>query len=100
MFTAVGYQVLIRGFRLALSVEGLKPHTIENYEREAERFAAAYEGQDPQPVTIGTLARRRWWARQGFGEYPWARRRYKQPNGTSGAGMSPRGCCGGARRGH
>ena len=51
MFTAVGYQVLIRGFRLALSVEGLRPHTISNYVREAERFAAAHEGQEPQSVT-------------------------------------------------
>ena len=40
MFTAVGYSVLIRGFRLALSVEGLKPRTIENYVSDTERFAA------------------------------------------------------------
>ena len=51
MFTAAGYQVLIRGFRLALSVEGLKPRTIENYVRDTERFAAAHKAQDPQAVT-------------------------------------------------
>lgn len=41
MFTAGGYQVLIRGFRVALIVRGLRPHTIDNYVREAEQFAAA-----------------------------------------------------------
>ena len=51
MFTAVGYQVLIRGFRLALSVEGLRPHTIDNYVRDVERFAASHEGVDPQAVS-------------------------------------------------
>ena len=51
MFTTVGYSVLVRGFRLALSVEGLKPHTINNYVRDIGRFAAAHEGQDPQSVT-------------------------------------------------
>ncbi len=39
MFTAVGSSVLIRGFRLALTVEGLKPHTVDNYVRDVERFA-------------------------------------------------------------
>ena len=38
MDTAVGYSVLLRGFRLALTVEGLKPHTIENYLRDVGRF--------------------------------------------------------------
>lgn len=51
MFTAAGYQVLIRGFPLALSVEGLQPRTIANYVRDTERFAAAHAGQDPQSVT-------------------------------------------------
>ena len=51
MFTAVGYPVLIRGFRLALSVEGLKPRTIKNYVSDTERFAAAHESLDPQSVT-------------------------------------------------
>jgi len=37
--TAVGSSVLIRGFRLALTVEGLKPHTVDNYVRDVERFA-------------------------------------------------------------
>ena len=39
MFTAVGSSVLIRGFRLVLTVEGLKPHTVDNYVRDVERFA-------------------------------------------------------------
>ena len=39
MDTAVGSSVLIRGFRLALTVEGLKPHTVDNYVRDVERFA-------------------------------------------------------------
>ena len=39
MHTAVGYPVLIRGFRLALSVEGLRPHTVDNYVRDVQRFA-------------------------------------------------------------
>ena len=51
MDTAVGYSVLIRGFRLALSVEGLKPHTIACYLWDAERFAAHYAGRDPQSIT-------------------------------------------------
>lgn len=42
MFTAIGSSVLIRGFRLALSVEGLKPHTVDNYVRDVERFAQRY----------------------------------------------------------
>ncbi len=49
MDAAVGYSVLIRGFRLALSVEGLKQHTIDNYVRDVERFG---EGQsDVSSVT-------------------------------------------------
>ena len=39
MFTAVGYSVLIRGFRLALTAEGLRPHN-NNYVGDVERFAA------------------------------------------------------------
>ena len=35
MDTAVGSSVLVRAFRLALSVEGLKPKTISDYVREA-----------------------------------------------------------------
>lgn len=51
MDTAFGYSVLVRGFRLALSVEGLKPHTINCYVRDVERFAAYQEASDPLSVT-------------------------------------------------
>ena len=37
MVTAVGYPVFVRGFRLALTVEGLKSHAIDNYIRDVER---------------------------------------------------------------
>ena len=40
MFTAVGWSVEVRGFRLALRVEGLRPHTVDNYIRDVERLAA------------------------------------------------------------
>ena len=51
MVTAVGYPVLIRGFRLALSVEGLRPKTIANYVRDVERFAAQAGVASPEEVT-------------------------------------------------
>ncbi len=39
MQTAGGFSALLRGFRLALTVEGLRPHTIHSYLRDVERFA-------------------------------------------------------------
>ena len=51
MVTAVGYPVLIRGFRLALSVEGLRPKTIAKYVRDVERFAAQAGVASPEEVT-------------------------------------------------
>ena len=51
MDTAVGYSVLLRGFRLDLSVDGLKPHTISNYVRDAERFASLHAGRDRQSIS-------------------------------------------------
>ena len=50
MNTAVGCSVLLRGFRLALSVEGLRPHTIGNYCRDVERLAN-YVDKDPHTVS-------------------------------------------------
>jgi len=50
MDRAVGYSVLIRGFRLALSVEGLRPHTVDNYVRDVERFSG-FHGGAPASVT-------------------------------------------------
>lgn len=40
MDTATGYPVLIRAFRLALTVEGLRPRTVQNYVGSAQQFAA------------------------------------------------------------
>ena len=51
MHTAVGYPVLIRGFRLALTVEGLRPHIINNFVRDVERLASHYDGRDPHSIT-------------------------------------------------
>ena len=43
MDTAVGSSVLTRGFRLALTVEGLKPHPVDNYVRDVECFASHHQ---------------------------------------------------------
>ncbi len=51
MVTAVGYPVLVRAFRLALTVDVLKPHTIQSYVRVVERFAAHVGGCDPDSIT-------------------------------------------------
>ncbi len=51
MQTAVGFPVLIRAFRLALTVEGLRPHTVYNYVRDVERFA--HHCHRPKPKSIG-----------------------------------------------
>ena len=40
MDTATGSPVLIRAFRLALTVEGLRPRTVQNYVSSAQQFAA------------------------------------------------------------
>ena len=45
MDTAVGSSVLVRAFRLALSVEGLKPKTISDYVREVERLGTFLDGR-------------------------------------------------------
>jgi site-specific recombinase XerD len=51
MVTAVGTSVLIRAFRLALSVEGLKPKTISDYVREAERLCKFLDGRPVDSFT-------------------------------------------------
>jgi len=51
MDTAVGSPHLIRAFRLALQVGGLRPHTIANYVRDAERFAR-FKGEHPLGSSI------------------------------------------------
>ena len=40
MDTAVGSSVLIQAFRLALTVEGLRPHTVQNYVGSVSQLAA------------------------------------------------------------
>ena len=51
MDTAVGSSVLVRAFRLALSVEGLKPKTISDYVREVERLGTFLDGRPFETVT-------------------------------------------------
>ena len=46
MDTAGGLSGLVRGFRLALTVEGLRSSTISHYVRDAERLAHHLEGLD------------------------------------------------------
>ena len=65
MQTAVGFPVLISAFRLSLTVEGLRPHTVHNYTREAERLAAYFQGRKPRSISasdirtyVGTLQER------------------------------------------
>ncbi len=53
MRTAVDFSALIRAFRLSLTVEGLKPHTVGCYVRDAERLAAFCGDCKPSSVTSG-----------------------------------------------
>ncbi len=52
MRTAVGSSALIRAFHLALTVEGLKPHTVQPYVANARSFADHLDGR---PVSKATL---------------------------------------------
>ena len=58
MNTAVGSSVLVRAFRLALSVEGLKPKTISDYVREVERLGTFLDGRplDGRPLISEVVA--------------------------------------------
>jgi len=51
MDTAVGSSVLVRAFKLALTVEGLKPKTVSDYAREAERLGKFLDGRPFVSVT-------------------------------------------------
>jgi site-specific recombinase XerD len=51
MYTAGGFSALLRGFRLALTVEGLRPHTIHSYLRDVERFTESVDGRSPRSVS-------------------------------------------------
>ena len=55
MLTAVGFPVLNRAFRLALTVEGLQPHTISNYTRDVERFTAHFKGRKPKSISASDI---------------------------------------------
>ncbi len=55
MQTAVGFPVLIRAFRLTLSVEGLRPHTIHNYTRDVERFAHYFHERKPKSIAASDI---------------------------------------------
>ena len=80
MDRAVGYSVLLRGFRLALSVVGLKPHTVTCYVRDAERLPSKHP--DVRSVTA-------------------VRARYSRPSSTFPSGVpvwhrvrgGPASCC-------
>lgn len=51
MYTAGGFSALLRGFRLALTVEGLRPHTIHSYLRDVERFTEWVDGRSPLSIS-------------------------------------------------
>lgn len=55
MQTAGGFPVLIRAFRLTLTVEGLRPHTIHNYTKDVDRFVHHYQGRKPKSITTSDL---------------------------------------------
>ena len=52
MQTAGGFRVLIRAFRLTLTVEGLRPHTIHNYTKDVGRFVHHYQGRKRFPSSL------------------------------------------------
>ena len=51
MDRATGLSGLLRGFRLALSVEGLKPRTIDDYVRSVQAFAGHLGQRSPRSIT-------------------------------------------------
>lgn len=51
MHTASGFSALLRGFHLALTVEGLRPHTIHSYVRDVERFTEYVDGRNPRSIS-------------------------------------------------
>ena len=55
MYRATGYPELIRAFRLNLTVEGLRPRTVQNYVRDVARFTDHLDGHKPRSVTITPL---------------------------------------------
>jgi len=55
MHTAGGFAALLRGFRLALTVEGLRPCTIAHYVRDVQRFTAHLGDRSPRLVTTADV---------------------------------------------
>ena len=55
MQTAVGFPVLIRASPLALTVEGLRPHTVYNYTRDAERLATYFQSRTPKSISASDI---------------------------------------------
>ena len=55
MPTAVGFPVLIRAFRLALTVEGLQPHTVSNHVRDVERFTTHFSVRRPKSISASDI---------------------------------------------
>ena len=55
MQTAGGFPVLIRAFRLALVVEGRRPHTVYNYTRNAERLATYFQDRVPKSISASDI---------------------------------------------
>jgi len=51
MHTADGFTGLLQAFRLALTVEGLRPSTIEYYVRDAQGFVAFVGDRSPRSIT-------------------------------------------------
>ena len=61
MDTAVGSPVLIQAFRLALTVEGLRPRTVQNYVGSVRQLAAhmgdrALDAATPDDIRALTAA--------------------------------------------
>ena len=52
---AAGFPVLLRGFRLALTVEGLRPKTVNNYLRDVERFTEWVGGRSARSISPGDI---------------------------------------------
>lgn len=50
MDSARGFSALLRGYRLALTVQGLRPSTVESYTRDARRFGAFLGNRAPDSV--------------------------------------------------
>jgi len=55
MVSAHGFAALVRGWRLALTVRGLRPSTVEYYVRDLERFTSTLNGRNPKSITAADI---------------------------------------------